>query len=245
MDFKFLRLLIQSKQNSIRGLSLIEVLVATFISGIVLTVATSGMINLVTNNQEIESKSTRSISLDRALSYIEDDIKGSVSLTKVKNGTGFCSSSSVDSECLVLNYPDNFTINTKCKVHSNSTRQIYYGLEDISNKSSSIWLKPGVLKRKTICGDKAGNWMTVVDGLKSSKEEAINPICNQNDITWTGSSIVHGDIGSNKGGFRFCLENNPATEESRLVRIFLYGHIVTKSENDTIAVDLITYARAH
>ena len=70
--FKILLIL---QKNSCRGLSLTELLVAVVIGGIALTAAASGFINLLSANQEVESKTNRSAGLTRALAYMQNEIK--------------------------------------------------------------------------------------------------------------------------------------------------------------------------
>lgn len=222
------------------GLSLTELLVAIVISSIVLTAATSGFVNLLRANQDVESKSVRSGTLSRALSYIGEDIKEASSITAEAAGSTNCPSAEVDSdECLVLTYPDSSTV--------------YYGYQDLTT-GSHVYLKPGILKRQAF--DDTGTavletgqtnawekeYTVIADGLLGSVNEADpNPVCNQDSVNWTGETTVYGDDNT-KGGFRFCL--NDSTTTNRLVRIFLYGHIVGGNDNNVISVNSVSFARA-
>ncbi len=226
--------------NRESGLSLTELLVALVMTGIVLTAATSGFINLLRVNKEVESKTVLSSTVSWASSYIVEEIKEASSITSEAAGSTNCPSAEVDSdECLVLTYPDGSTV--------------YYGYQDITS-GSQIWLKPGILKRQAF--DDTGNavletgqanawekeYTVIADGLLGSVNEADpNPVCNQGSVNWTGETTVYGDDNT-KGGFRFCLNDSTAT--NRLVRVFLYGHIVVGNDNNRILVNTVTFARA-
>lgn len=230
------------------GITLTELLVAIVTGSIVLTAAASGFINLLTRNQDIESKTIRTAGLTKALAYIQDDMKGAKFVTaEAATSGGDCSTSSVDSDyCLVLTYPDNTPLRDGC---TGSKPKIYYGFEDISS-GTQIWLKPGILKRKIICESGAGNWIVIADGLLGKKE--INPVpistnfCSQDSVNWTGNNTVYGGdkTTEKKGGFKFCLYNDDSTNadsNNRLVRIFLYGHII---EENPISLNTVTFTRS-
>lgn len=224
------------------GMSLIELLMGIVMGSIVLTAAGSGFIHLLTLNQDIDSKTVRSAGLMKSLAYIQDDIKGAKYVTATSGGD--CSVSSVDSDyCLVLTYPDGALESEGCTAN---TPQIYYGFQDIS-KGNQIWLKPGILKRKIICNDgKQRNWIVIADGLLSKNEN--NPVdnnnfCRQNSINWTGNLTVYGgNINQNNtGGFRFCLHEDQKNKNNRLVRVFLYGHIIN---GNPISVSTVIFTRS-
>jgi hypothetical protein len=234
--------------SSCEGITLTELLVGVVTGSIVLTAGASGFINLLTRNQDIESKTIRTAGLTKALAYIQDDMKGAKSVTaKEATSVGDCSTSSVDSEyCLVLTYPDNTPLRVGC---TGSKPKIYYGFEDISS-GTQIWLKPGILKRKIICESGAGNWIVIADGLLGKKE--INPVpistnfCSQDGVNWSGNNTVYGGdkTTEKKGGFKFCLHNDDSTNadsNNRLVRVFLYGHI---NNGNPISLSTTTFTRS-
>jgi len=53
---KLLKLLLAIQKSAQQGISLTELLVATIMSSIILTVAARGFINVLTANQSVESK---------------------------------------------------------------------------------------------------------------------------------------------------------------------------------------------
>ncbi|PHV62375.1 prepilin-type N-terminal cleavage/methylation domain-containing protein [Cyanobacterium aponinum] len=247
-----LQLLIGLRNNSEKGLSLIELIVALIISGIVLTAAASGFINVLRANQNVESKTVRSATIARAIAYIQDEIKEAKAVTAVAVGSTQCPSASVDSaHCLKLTMPDDSTV--------------LYGFDDIST-GTNVYLKPGLLKRQEY--DSSGNavlqtgqtsawdtqYTTVVDGLTSVNETAPTTVaCNQNSTGWTGTNqngntfhtSVYGATSGGKGGFRFCIDEDPSTGDSRLARIFLYGHIIGVADgNNVISGSTISFARS-
>lgn len=233
------------------GITLTELLVGIVTGSIVLTVAASGFINLLIRNQDIESKTIRNAGLMKALAYIQEDAKGAKYVTAEKAETGkgkICKPSDVNSDyCLVLTYPDDTLFTQKCTVDE---PKIYYGFKDISGKTSQIWLKPGILKRKIVCSsEKEGNWIVIADGLLGKKE--INPVttvknsddfCRQDSINWTGNLTIYGgNKNDNTGGFRFCLHEDETNKNNRLVRVFLYGHIIN---GNPISLSTITFTRS-
>lgn len=242
---KLFQLLLIRQKYANQGLSLTESLVALVISSIVLTAATRGFVDLLTANQDVEFKTVQTANLTRALAYMQNEIKGARYITQVSGG--ICSSTEIDSdECLVLTYPNDAEIDGNTCTETDP--KIYYGYKDITS-GTQTWLKPGILKRKIVCTNSSGgNWQVIADGLISINED--NPrdnfasdtaFCSQGGVNWTTGNL-YGDNSSGKGGFRFCLNDTTAT--NRLVRIFLYDHIVGGNENNLISVNTITFARA-
>ncbi|WP_324281495.1 prepilin-type N-terminal cleavage/methylation domain-containing protein [Cyanobacterium aponinum UTEX 3221] len=273
--YKLLQLFLSLKKSQQKGISLIELIIALVISGIVLTAAASGFMNILRANQNIESKTVRSATLNRAITYMQNEVKEARTVTEVSGGQ--CSNVT-SSNCMVLTYPDSNSSDgaggtiASC---AGPDQLVYYGYEDISS-GTQIWLKPGVLKRKVVseqkryedasltveitnpinydsddvCTTTTGIWQVIADGLISINES--NPVssfaddtayCSQEVTNWTTGNL-YGDNGSGKGGFRFCLLDT--TAQNRLVRIFLYGHIMGLPDgNNTISSNIITFARSN
>lgn len=177
MEKKYKLLLNLLEKPTNQGITLTELLVALVISGIVLAFASSGFINVLRANRDVESKSTQLSNLTRALTFIQEDIKPGISVTELSGGE--CD---VDSSCLVIN---------------SESSQVIYGFEDIS-EGNQTWLKPGILKRK-ITGD---DWDVVADGLAI---DANDPDCAEGTINWADDTTptLYGDTGN---GFRFCVD---------------------------------------
>ncbi|MBF2056468.1 MAG: prepilin-type N-terminal cleavage/methylation domain-containing protein [Cyanobacterium sp. T60_A2020_053] len=248
-----------------QGITLTELLVALVISGLVLVGATNGFINILRANSGVESKSDRVNGMSRALISIQEDVKGAVAVTR-KNATsgGDCNSSAVNSaQCLTIYSPITNNLDASDAVIASCDTPdtvIYYGYQDISSpSSSSVWLKPGILRRRVMtknrsgdtCTYTAGNWTTVADGLISLNEPNPNPTCPPQSVgLTTGTPAIFGANASNLGGFRFCLRaddpspNNTAdlSADNRLVRVFLYGHVI--DSDLPINVDTVTFARS-
>lgn len=247
-----LKLLFIQQKYKEKGISLMELLVAIILGSIVLTAATSGFVNLLRLNQSVETKTTRSVALTRALTFLQQDIQNARAVTRT-SCTGVTSTN-----CLLLTYPTGSrlvdtngdgVINNNDNVCSIPNPYILYGYEDIKT-GTQIYLKPGVLKRQLSCIT-VGNWQVVADGLVSVDQNNPNPACNQDLGTkWTGATTVYGDNGSGKGGFRFCLDfddTDPTitTPNNRLVRVFLYGHIIGGDNKGTVSVNTIGFARTN
>ena len=229
---------------------LLKLIVALVMSGIILTAASSGFANLLSVNRDVESKSNRSVGLQRALAFMKNEIREGVSITQeAATAWGMCNTSGVTSvNCLVINYRKNQVINgDTC---DEDEPRIYYGYQDIRSNNSSVWLKPGILKRKVVCTSATGgNWQVIADGLISVNEA--NPVdaftnevdfCSQGGVNnWTTGNLFGANAGG-KGGFRFCLGDT--TSNNRLVRIFLFGHIIGGNANNIISTNIITFARA-
>lgn len=223
-------------KSSCEGLTVTELLVSVVMGSVVLTAAASGLINLLKANQHIESKTIRHNGLIKALNYLQEDIKTAKSVTVIP-----CDFSGINSkDCLKLTYPNNTPLREGCI----NDPTIYYGLQDISGKSPQIWLKPAILRRKIICDETQGNWIVVADGLLGKNEA--NPVidkdnfCKQDSVNWTGSPKVYGAMSDEKGGFRFCLDDD-VDSKNRLVRIFLYGHIIN---GQPLKVSTIVFTRS-
>lgn len=225
-------LLTRNKQ----GFTITELLISLFISSIVLTTAAIGFINILRETQDVESKTVRMANIQRALNYMQEDIKQGTSITavrEIKDANCNTSGSSVESEyCLRITYPEN---------HPEGIKYIYYAFDDIES-GSQIWLKPGVLRWKRIKKDGTNSgWRAIVDGLISVKENQPSVSCNHNSVNWTFHSEIYGTDKDKKGGFRFCVDKDPSMEEGRLVRIFLHGHIIDGS--DIITDSIIAFTR--
>lgn len=255
-----------------QGITLTELLVALVISSLVLVGATNGFINILRVNSAIESKSDRLSGMSRALNSIQEEVKGAVAVTQKKATLGGdCDSSAVNSvDCLTVYSPitNNFDASDGVIASCDRPDRItYYGYQDISSQNS-IWLKPGILRRRVmtknrsgdVCTYTAGNWTTIADGLVSVNETNPNPICRETSVGLpnpdapgeddTNNPNIYGANATNFGGFRFCLRADDPTPndttnlsaDNRLVRIFLYGHVI--DSDLPINVNTVTFARS-
>lgn len=245
----FIRLLLKLKNNPQKGITLTELLVALVIGSIVLSASASGFTNLLRANQDVESKTVRSATSRKALTYLQEDIRRAKTVTQETATTsGNCKSSAIDSqECLVVNLPNGVKTNSASTTELNcaTNPQVYYGYQDISSSYTGQFLKPGLLKRKRFCDDVAiGYWEVVADGLISGNEANQPTVtCSQDSVNWLGETTIYGTDSSNKGGFRFCL--NDTSPNNTLARIFLSGYIpIGSNVNDFITVDTISFSRS-
>lgn len=208
-----------------------ELLVAGISSGVILLLGVNVFVNVLRITENLEAKTTQSNTLNRALSYIQEEIKQADYVMAVTGSEDKkCDSASIDSQhCL--------------KIIVSTEEFIYYAFDDISI-GQHTWQKPGVLRRKTIKKDGTDSgWRVLVDGLISVKEKQPTVTCNQDSIQWDISNWntdVYGGTRENKGGFRFCLNNKG---KSQLVRIFLYGHIMGTKERLYVSGIALTRGR--
>lgn len=211
---QLLKLFLSLEKNSEKGLTLIELIVALVMSGIVLTMAASGFINILRANQDVESKTVTSANLQRALAFIQEDIKQSKSVVKDTCPSGSptnVTATASSTDCLKITIPN-----------AGSLVDFYYGFDDIS-VGNQIFLKPGILKRYD--GTK---WEVVMDGLVNTTPSTT---CNSK----LGSATGVGPHGM--GGFRFCVE----LDKKRLAQVFLFAQV---NNGEPISANVITFARS-
>jgi prepilin-type N-terminal cleavage/methylation domain-containing protein len=129
-------------RQSDRGFTLIELLLAVAISGLVMTLAGSGLYVLMSANNRSQSETTNRLELERALDFITKEIEMSRQIdsnipTPASSIPGFnaASGSSSVQPILVLTPSAN----------SRLTNPIVYYLADPPN--SSVWLGPRVIYR--------------------------------------------------------------------------------------------------
>jgi prepilin-type N-terminal cleavage/methylation domain-containing protein len=133
--------------NDDRGFSLIELLVAISITGIVITLTGSGLYTLMNANQRSQTETNERLELEQALAFMTDEIKMSKQIafslpakstppTSTKRSSFRQASGSKDEQIvLVLNPATN----------SGLTDPIIYYLADPPNKS--VWNGPRVIYR--------------------------------------------------------------------------------------------------
>lgn len=153
---KYLKLLSVNKTSG--GFTLIELLVAIAMSGILVTVMGAGMMAILNSSKTSTSKTNIKNQLNRAIDYINDDIKkariAGISTTKNTDDT------------VIFTYFE--SLNSFSTPHT-----IKYYLDVASNP----WLGPNVLRRQV----DNGNWQVVVDGLTENT-------INDPDFCKTGTS---------------------------------------------------------
>lgn len=197
--FNFLNI---CKYQSSSGFTLVELLVAIAITGIVTTVAGFGLVNILQANRKAEAQTERRMNLNRALNYIADDIREARS---VQNGASYTIPSPSPS-CAVATPVMDLTV----PKNDGTTKKIVYYLNDISGCSSSqsVWLKPGVIKR---VDDVIGTTISGIDGnelVDAIAVPASDPSCSGSG-TRTGTK-----------GFYACIPS-----DGRSITLYLYGKL--------------------
>lgn len=157
---KYLKLLSVNKKSD--GFTLIELLVAIAMSGILVTIMGAGMMAILNSSKTSTSKANIKNQLNRAVDYINDDIKkariAGISTTKKSNDT------------VIFTYFE--SLNSFSTPHT-----IKYYLDVASNP----WLGPNVLRRQV----DNGNWQVVVDGLTENTISATDFSCTGTGKTGT------------------------------------------------------------
>jgi prepilin-type N-terminal cleavage/methylation domain-containing protein len=128
-------------QQARRGFTLVELLVALVITGIVISLAGSGLYTLMQANHRAQIEITDRLELEQALAFMTDEIKMSkqvlTSLPKVKGKIHFQDASgSSDVKPILILSPS---------ANSGLTDPIVYYIADPPN--SSVWLGPRVIYR--------------------------------------------------------------------------------------------------
>ena len=151
-----------SAKSLTQGLTLIELLIALFLSGIIFTAAAGGLMSVLSTNRQLEAKSNRKDELTRALNYMKREINEASYIQREVPGTStdrLCNTSGVDGDCLKLIYlhPDSDVVGSTTGPNINSgdgdmdciEKIIYYAFQDISG-GSQTWSKPARLRRKEV-----------------------------------------------------------------------------------------------
>jgi len=121
-----------------RGFTLVELLVALAITGIVISLTGTGLYALMNANQRSQIETTDRLELEQALAFMTDEIKMSQQVmtnTNIPRDANFNPVSGVIQIILVL----------KPAIGSKLTNPIIYYLADPPN--SSVWLGPRVIYR--------------------------------------------------------------------------------------------------
>jgi prepilin-type N-terminal cleavage/methylation domain-containing protein len=125
-----------------RGFTLVELLVALVITGIVMSLAGSGLYALMKANQRAQIETTDRLELEQALAFMTDEIKMSkqvlTSLPLLSGGTTHFQSAAGSSRVKPI-------LILSPSVNSGLTNPIVYYIADPPN--SSVWLGPRVIYR--------------------------------------------------------------------------------------------------
>jgi prepilin-type N-terminal cleavage/methylation domain-containing protein len=125
-----------------QGFTLIEVLLATVIIGIVAASATAGLTAILNQSQRSERKTEERNKLNRALDYISEDVKGA------RVVQGLDSNNDGNDDVLQLAFPDG--------------SNVYYRL----SASNSVWRGPNMIQRSET--SPTTGYQTLVDGVTNN-----------------------------------------------------------------------------
>jgi prepilin-type N-terminal cleavage/methylation domain-containing protein len=134
------------------GFTLVELLVAVVITGIVITIVGSGLISILSGNQKAEAQSNLRIKLDYALSFIADDIRESnqVSTSVPPSWTGWT---------IPVGYSGVLFL-TK----SGGEKVAYYTRQKSSSATTPVWQGPEIIYRATVTNAEGD---TLVDSIQT------------------------------------------------------------------------------
>lgn len=177
---------------ALSGFTLIELLIAATLTSIVLTLAGQGVVAMMQAENRIGSEITRRTNLNRSLEFIADEIRMAKSVSTPASGAVPTPTCGTATGVLSLTMPDNSSI-------------LYY-VHNMSACSSSVWIKPAVIRRVA-----NGSDTVLVDALTTP---TTLPVCT---TSRTGGS-----------GFYACIESN-----SRSAQLFLYGLLTNSSGNSS------------
>lgn len=182
------------------GFTLTELLIAIALTGIVVAAAGFGLVAILRSNKTSESQTQRRIELNRALDFISDDVRQAKSVVPAD----------------IVNPNDGFRI----VMPDNDTTIDYYFFDLENEPDSSIWLKPGLVRRIYTYQNVSNTTETLVDGI------ANNTILTAAEITVPECTSAAGQstqVGG--GGFVACIN-----EDFRTTSLYLYG--VTQDTGD-------------
>lgn len=94
--------------TSSSGFTLVELLVAIAITGIVITASGFGLVNILQANKRAEAQTERRIDLNRALDFIADDIREAQSVSKTKPSEWTLSPSTDYTPIFYIKKPNSF-----------------------------------------------------------------------------------------------------------------------------------------
>lgn len=206
-----------------KGFTLLEILLAIFISSIVIAGAGYGVVAVVEANRISEQKTTRRVELNRALDYISEDIKGAKVIDKVVSTVN-----GKTVQIMRIMRPDPYPSFPTTLPTTPTIQYIDYYFEDVSSDSGTVWVKPGIIRRQEYYDTRtqsnatspptAGTVQTLVDGISKTLPATITspPSCTTSDFIADG-------------GFFACIN-----EEFRTVSLSLYGVLNTSSNNQNV-----------
>lgn len=193
-------LLRSHKRNTSSGFTLTELLVATAISGIALTIAGVGLVAIMQKQRESSTEVGQRTNFNRALDFIANEVRmantvqtptsGSVPIVPCGTATGV----------LELTIP-------KPGLPAAQADRVVYYLQTLNGCPNSAWLNPGVIRRK---------YINASNSTLNSDSILIDAVAAPTTLPGCPSGITR--VGGN--GFYACIGSN-----NRTVDLYLYGQL--------------------
>ena len=210
------------------GMTLVEVLLASSFSFLVIGGATYGLMEMMDNNTKHETRSQRRAELDRAINFIAKNIRGANTIETVPSSATLPGSNSVGLFKLTHPHIDDDFDNDPLDIEDDDgvpgtdpTDIVYF----IAPYNGQTWLPPSIVYQAR--GDYSGgiNIPTrsspgvneLIDGIDSDNTSP--PTCDSGALVGTNSSRPDGL------GFYACIIDNNGDGNPEEIELYLYGKV--------------------
>jgi prepilin-type N-terminal cleavage/methylation domain-containing protein len=130
-----------TRQSKVTGFTLVELLIAMAITGVIITVGGSGLVIILNYNRQAEVKTDLRIELNRALDFMADDLRESnnISTSMPASWTGWTVPAGYSGVLFV----------TKSPGTPGGSQVAYYLREKLPGATSPVWQGPQIIYRAT------------------------------------------------------------------------------------------------
>ena len=218
---------IKHRTDASSGMTLVEVLLASSFSFLVVGGATYGLMEMMDNNMKHETRSQRRAELDRAINFIAKDIRGANTIEAVPGGATLPGNSIGLFKVTQPHVDDDFDndpldITDDDGVAGTDPTDVVYFVAPYTGQN---WLPPNVIYRSQ--GDHSGGINItafnssgvneLMDGVDRGNTSA--PACDSGTLVGTDSSHPEGL------GFYACIIDSNADGNPDEIELYLYGNV--------------------
>ena len=210
------------------GMTLVEVLLASAFSFLVVGGATYGLMEMMDNNMKHETRSQRRAELDRAINFIAKDIRGANTIEAVPSGSTLPSRNSIGLFKLTHPHTDDDFDNDPLDIEDDDgvagtdpTDVVYF----VAPYRGQNWLPPNIIYQ--VRGDFSGGINIprrsssgvneLIDGVDRGNTSA--PSCDSGTLVGTNAR------NSNGLGFYACLIDSNADGNPDEIELYVYGKV--------------------